>query len=137
LTPREPGYGLGVADAPIKVMVVDDTEHVRRMLRNMLELDGFVVVAEAGGGIPADEADADADPDVVVVDYKMPEIDGLETARRIREVRPDQVMILYTAFVDPELERKAREVGVSVVLGKVEGLESLEREITRLCGSFF
>lgn len=118
-------------------MVVDDTEHVRRMLRNMLELDGFVVVAEAGGGEAAIEVIAGADPDVVVVDYKMPEVDGLETARRIRDLRPDQVMILYTAFVDPELERKARDVGVSVVLGKVEGLESLEREITRLCGSFF
>ena len=46
-------------------------------------------------------------------------------------------MILYTAFVDPELEARAREVGVSVVLGKVEGLESLEREITRLCGTLF
>jgi len=126
-----------VADAPIKVMVVDDTDHVRRMLRNMLELDGFVVVAEAGGGVAAVDTIAAADPDVVVVDYKMPEVDGLETARRIRAIRPDQVMILYTAFVDPELERKAREVGVSVVLGKVEGLESLEREITRLCGSFF
>jgi CheY-like chemotaxis protein len=126
-----------VADAPIKVMVVDDTDHVRRMLRNMLELDGFVVVAEAGGGEDALDAIAAADPDVVVVDYKMPEVDGLETARRIRGLRPEQVMILYTAFVDPELERKAREVGVSVVLGKVEGLESLEREITRLCGSFF
>jgi response regulator NasT len=126
-----------VADGPIKVMVVDDTEHVRRMLRNMLELDGFVVVAEAGGGEAAIEVIAGADPDVVVVDYKMPEVDGLETARRIRDLRPDQVMILYTAFVDPELERKARDVGVSVVLGKVEGLESLEREITRLCGSFF
>jgi CheY-like chemotaxis protein len=126
-----------VADAPIKVMVVDDTDHVRRMLRNMLELDGFVVVAEAGGGADALDAIAAADPDVVVVDYKMPEVDGLETARRIRGLRPEQVMILYTAFVDPELERKAREVGVSVVLGKVEGLESLEREITRLCGSFF
>jgi CheY-like chemotaxis protein len=126
-----------VVDAPIRVMVVDDTDHVRRMLRNMLELDGFLVVAEAEGGERAVEAIVEADPDVVVVDYKMPEIDGLETARRIRTVRPEQVMILYTAFVDPELERKAREVGVSVVLGKVEGLESLEREITRLCGSFF
>jgi CheY-like chemotaxis protein len=126
-----------VAEGPIKVMVVDDTDHVRRMLRNMLELDGFLVVAEAGTGMGAVDAIADADPDVVVVDYKMPEVDGLETARRIRELRPEQVMILYTAFVDPELERKAREVGVSVVLGKVEGLESLEREITRLCGSFF
>jgi CheY-like chemotaxis protein len=126
-----------VVDAPIRVMVVDDTDHVRRMLRNMLELDGFLVVAEAESGERAIESIDDADPDVVVVDYKMPEIDGLETARRIRVGRPDQVMILYTAFVDPELERKAREVGVAVVLGKVEGLESLEREITRLCGSFF
>jgi CheY-like chemotaxis protein len=87
--------------------------------------------------VGAVDAISAADPDVVVVDYKMPEVDGLETARRIRELRPEQVMILYTAFVDPDLERRAREVGVSVVLGKVEGLESLEREIIRLCGSFF
>ena len=118
-------------------MVVDDTDHVRRMLRNMLELDGFEVVGEAGSGADAVAAVGDADPDVVVVDYKMPEMDGLETAGRIRELRPDQVMILYTAFVDADLEHRAREVGVSVVLGKVEGLESLEREITRLCGTLF
>ena len=126
-----------MAEPPIKVMVVDDTVHVRRMLRNMLELDGFEVVAEASSGPEAVEVIAAADPDIVVVDYKMPEVDGLETAARLRALRPDQVMILYTAFVDPELEARARAVGVSVVLGKVEGLESLEREITRLCGTLF
>ena len=126
-----------VADQPIKVMVVDDTVHVRRMLRNMLELDGFVVVAEAGSAEEALATIADADPDVVVIDYKMPDVNGLEAASRIREARAEQVMILYTAFVDPELEQQARDVGVSVVLGKVEGLESLEREITRLCGTLF
>ena len=126
-----------VAEPPIKVMVVDDTVHVRRMLRNMLELDGFEVVAEAGSGPEAVDVVAGADPDIIVVDYKMPDVDGLETAARLRAVRPDQVMILYTAFVDPDLEARAREVGVSVVLGKVEGLESLEREITRLCGTLF
>ena len=126
-----------MADSPIKVMIVDDTAHVRRMLRNMLELDGFVVCGEAGSGPEAVDAVEAADPDVVVVDYKMPDVDGLETAARIRTLRPEQVLILYTAFVDPELQQRASEVGVSVVLGKVEGLESLEREITRLCGTLF
>jgi CheY-like chemotaxis protein len=126
-----------MAGPPIKVMIVDDTVHVRRMLRNMLELDGFEVVAEAGSGPEAVDVVVGAAPDIVVVDYKMPDVDGLETAARVRAVRPDQVMILYTAFVDADLEARARAVGVSVVLGKVEGLESLEREITRLCGTLF
>jgi CheY-like chemotaxis protein len=122
---------------PIRVMLVDDVDHVRRMLRNMLDLDGFEVVAEAGSGPEAVDVVVGAEPDIVVVDYKMPDVDGLETAARVRAVRPDQVMILYTAFVDADLEARARAVGVSVVLGKVEGLESLEREITRLCGTLF
>ncbi|MCU1377821.1 MAG: response regulator [Acidimicrobiales bacterium] len=126
-----------VSEPPIKVMVVDDTVHVRRMLRNMLELDGFEVSGEAGSGPEALEVIDGADPDVVVIDYRMPDVNGLETASLIRALRPDQVMILYTAFVDPELEQRARDVGVSLVLGKVEGLESLEREITRLCGTLF
>lgn len=118
-------------------MVVDDTEHVRKMLTTMLDLDGFEIVGEHGSGDEAIARVAEADPDVVVVDYKMPGMDGLETARRIRATRPDQVVILYTAFVDDELEREARNVGVALCLGKVEGLGSLEREITRLCGTLF
>ena len=122
---------------PIKVMLVDDVDHVRRMLRNMLDLDGFTVVAEAASGAAAIAEIADADPDVVVIDYSMPDMDGIETARQIRAARPDQVMIMYTAYLQPEVEAKAREVGVALVLGKVEGLESLEREISRLCGTLF
>ena len=122
---------------PIKVMLIDDVDHVRRMLRNMLDLDGFTVVAEAASGAAAIDGIAEADPDVVVIDYSMPDMDGIETARQIRAARPDQVMIMYTAYLQPEVELKAREVGVALVLGKVEGLESLEREISRLCGTLF
>jgi CheY-like chemotaxis protein len=123
--------------APIRVMLVDDVDHVRRMLRNMLDLDGFEVVAEAASGAAAIADIGAADPDVVVIDYSMPEMDGVETARQIRSARPDQVMIMYTAYLQPEVEQRAREVGVALVLGKVEGLESLEREISRLCGTLF
>ena len=118
-------------------MLVDDVDHVRRMLRNMLDLDGFVVVAESASGADAITQIDAADPNVVVIDYHMPDMDGIETARRIRDARPDQVMIMYTAYLQPEVEQQAREVGVALVLGKVEGLESLEREISRLCGTLF
>ncbi|HUF32878.1 MAG TPA: response regulator [Acidimicrobiales bacterium] len=121
----------------IKVMVVDDTDHVRRMLRNMLELDGFEVTGEAASGADAITLADAVPPDAIVMDYKMPEMDGLVTAAAIRERHPDQVIILYTAFVSPELERRARDAGVALVIGKVEGLESLEREINRLCGSLY
>jgi len=121
----------------IRVMVVDDTDPVRHMLRSMLTLDGFDVVEEAAGGEQAVQRIEDADPDVVVIDYKMPGMDGLQTARAIRDRRPSQVMVLYTAFVDDDLQRQADEAGVAVCLGKVEGLASLEREISRLCTSLF
>ncbi|MEA2932137.1 MAG: hypothetical protein QOI56_922 [Actinomycetota bacterium] len=122
---------------PIRVMVVDDTDHVRRMLTSMLSLDGFEVVGNAAGGTQAIDNVETADPDVVVIDYKMPGMDGLDTARGIRAARPDQVMILYTAYIDDKLERAAADAGISLCVGKVEGLASLEREISRLCASLF
>ena len=122
---------------PIRVMVVDDTAHVLRMLSAMLSLDGFEVVAEAAGGPAAIDAVDEADPDVVVMDYRMPLMDGLTAARRIRSRRPSQIIVLYTAFIDEEIERQANDAGVSLCVGKVEGLASLEREISRLCAALF
>lgn len=117
---------------PVRVLVVDDTDHVRRMLTTMLAVDGFEVVGGAADGTAALELAADADPDVVVVDYKMPAMNGLETARLIREQRPHQHVILYTAFVDEDVERAAADIGVAVCVGKVEGISALENEIRRL-----
>jgi CheY-like chemotaxis protein len=113
-------------------MVVDDTDHVRTMLAEMLELDGFQVVARAASGEQAVAEVAAADPDVVVMDLKMPGMDGLETTRRIKEERPAQPVILYTAYLDPVIEAEARAVGVTLCLGKIDGLTELERQISRL-----
>ncbi len=116
-------------------MVVEDTDHVRRMLTSMLALDGFDIVAEVASGQQAVDDVAAADPDVIVIDYKMPAMDGLAVARQVREARPQQVVILYTAYVDAAIEREAAEAGVSLCVDKMEGLASLEREITRLCAT--
>lgn len=117
----------------IRVMVVDDTTNVRDMLATMLELDGFEVVSKAAGGQEAIDDVAASKPNVIVMDYKMPEIDGITATRRIREISPDVGVILYTAYLDDELEREARDAGAAVCLGKVEGLEQLERKISEMC----
>lgn len=120
----------GVSD--IKVLVVDDTDHVRRMLDTMLSMDGFDVVGTAGDGETAIAETDQLDPDVVVIDYMMPGMDGLECARQIRQRRPDQLVIIYTAFIDAAVEKAAAEAGVALCVGKVEGLHLLEQEIRRL-----
>ena len=117
----------------IKVLVVDDTAHVRRMLAEMLALDGFEVVGEAGSGPEAIEIAAQTPPDVIVMDYKMPEMDGLTAARQIKEARPDQGIVLYSAYLDEEVEKLAKEAGIAMCVGKVEGLNQLERHLSELC----
>jgi DNA-binding NarL/FixJ family response regulator len=117
----------------VRVMVVDDTDHVRNLLMEMLELDGFDVVGEAATGSQAVETAAQVTADVIVMDYKMPDIDGLAAARKIRQDRPDQAIVLYTAYLDADLEVRAKEAGIALCIGKVEGLNQLERHITELC----
>lgn len=117
----------------VKVLVVDDTDHVRAMLVDMLELDGFDVVGQASSGQEAIDMAAEKGPHVIVMDYKMPEMDGLTAARAIRANEPNQPIIIYTAYLDEKLEAEAKAAGVSMTVGKVEGLNQLERHITELC----
>ena len=120
----------------LKVLVVDDTEHVRDMLVQMLELDGFDVVGQASSGEEAIDLAQSSDPNVIVMDYVMPHLDGLSAAKAIKKDRPTQAIILYTAYLDANVENQAREAGVALVVGKVEGLNQLERHINELCRDF-
>jgi DNA-binding NarL/FixJ family response regulator len=116
----------------IRVLVVDDTEHVRAVVADMLVLDGFEVVGTAPDGETALALAAATDPHVVVMDLRMPGIDGLETTRRLRAARPGQQVVLYTAYLDATVEAEALEAGAALCLGKVEGMPRLERELVRL-----
>jgi DNA-binding NarL/FixJ family response regulator len=116
----------------VRLLLVDDTEHVRKMLVEILELHGFQIVAEAGDGHEAVSQAMEHDPDVIVMDLRMPGQDGVEAARHIRAERPDQHVIIYSAYIDEEVQTRAREVGVAVCIPKLSGVEALAREISAL-----
>ena len=120
-----------------RIFVVDDNELILKMLNRLMSLDFDVVGHAASGGDDLVEAVMETEPEVVVLDYMMPGRDGIETARAIRARRPDQMIILYTAFLDGEVEDKAREAGIFQCVAKVDGPLALERTIRRVAGELF
>ena len=107
-----------MSDAPPRrVLVAEDEAIIRLDLKEMLEEEGYAVVGEAGDG---EEAVALADklrPDLVILDVKMPKLDGIAAAERIAGERVAPVVIL-TAFGQRDLVERAREAGAMAYLVK-------------------
>jgi response regulator NasT len=98
-------------------LIADDESLIRLNLRDMLSQQGYEVVAEASTGRQAVDLARKLQPDLAILDIKMPEMDGLEAARAIvsEDIAP---VVLLTAYSDDELVRTAREAGVSGYLVK-------------------
>jgi CheY-like chemotaxis protein len=104
------------------ILMVDDVQVSRESLRELLQrsLGANVVVEEAENGPEAVEKVRATRPDLVVVDFSMPGIDGLETARRLKRIEPRIPIILFTAHREKNLEKYAREAGVAAMVSKGE-----------------
>jgi response regulator NasT len=101
----------------MRVLVAEDETIIRLDLRSLLETAGIEVCGEARDGAEAVELAASTNPDVVVLDVKMPKFDGLEAARRILAERSLPI-VLITAFGDDETVGRAADIGVFAFLTK-------------------
>lgn len=101
-------------DARIRVLVVDDHPMVRQGLRVFLDLQHDIeVVGEAADGADAIDRAAELHPDVVLLDLKMPGIDGVETLRMLRERDDPTRVLVVTSFTDPGAVVPAMRAGAA------------------------
>jgi DNA-binding NarL/FixJ family response regulator len=107
------------------VLVADDHRQFREALVALLELDGFEVVGQAADGADAVALAKQLRPDVVVIDLKMPVLNGLDAARLVRDALPSTPVVVLTAFTGDELERAAVAAGATAFVAKDANLEEL------------
>jgi DNA-binding NarL/FixJ family response regulator len=115
---------------PVRVVIVDD----HRLFVDALALllghdDRLDVIGTAADGRSAIELVVEQQAEVAVIDVRMPEIDGLETARRLRKRSPDTSVILVTGMDEPKLAEQAREAGAVALLTKGALHEELKEAI--------
>jgi DNA-binding NarL/FixJ family response regulator len=117
-----------MADAPIRVLVADDHPVVRGGLVAMLRtIAGLDVIGEAADGDEAVRAALDHRPDVVLMDVRMPGVDGIEATRRIREQAPECRVLVLTMYDDDATVFTAMQAGAQGYLLK----ESEQTDIVR------
>ena len=131
-----------------RVLIAEDEALIRLDLKEMLEEEGYSVVGEAGDGETAVALAEKLRPDLVILDVKMPALDGLSAAERIVGARVAPVVIL-TAFSQRDLIEEARDAGalaylvkpfqtseiipaIEVALGRFQEMRALEEEVSSM-----
>jgi DNA-binding NarL/FixJ family response regulator len=120
----------------IRIVLADDHLTVRQTIRICIESDPQMeVVAEAGSGRETIAAVDRTTPDMVVLDYQMPGLNGLEVARVIRERHPEVPMLMLTGEEDAALRAASERVGVKGFMLKGQPLDELLTEIHSIMGT--
>ena len=140
------------ADQPLRVVVAEDETLIRPDIVEILSAEGYAVVGEADNGQRAVELATELAPDVVLMDVKMPIMDGITAAEQIAREKVAPVVLL-TAFSQRELVERARQAGamayvvkpfsendlvpaIELAVARFEELRALEAEVSDLTEQF-
>jgi DNA-binding NarL/FixJ family response regulator len=123
-----------------RLVLVEDQTAIREMLAEILRLDNhFQLVGEAGDGQTAVQLCLDAKPDVLVLDAKLPGLNGVDLLRRLGKRLPDMRVLVFSGHENPILVREMIEAGAHGFVEKTAGLIEFKKGIERVAagGTYF
>lgn len=119
----------------IRVLVADDLQEIRTLVRTNLEFDGrFDVVGEASNGLEAVDLIHELNPDVVILDLAMPEMDGLAAISKIRQTSPGTKILVLSAFADDHNSGLVRDLGANGFIAKDRPMEEIVDKVAEIAG---
>jgi len=115
------------------VLLVDDNKAVRKFLRSYLESEpGIEICGEACDGNDAVDKALTLAPDLVVMDLSMPQMNGLEASRKLKEKMPALPIVLFTSHTSVLTDFDAASAGINAIVSKSGSLESLKSQVVTL-----
>jgi len=119
----------------VRILIVDDATFMRMMIKNIVTKNGYEVVAEAENGSEAVKLYSEHRPDLVTMDITMPEMDGIESVKAIKQIDPNARIIMGSAMGQKSMVMEAKQAGAMDFIGKPfkqdRILQAIERVMSR------
>ncbi|MFC7392560.1 response regulator [Scopulibacillus cellulosilyticus] len=117
-----------------RILIVDDAAFMRMMLKDILTKNGYSVAGEAGDGKEAVEKYNELKPDLVTMDITMPEMDGITSLKKIREINPDAKVIMCSAMGQQAMVIDAIQAGAKDFIVKPFQADRVNEAIKKVLG---
>jgi DNA-binding NarL/FixJ family response regulator len=117
----------------MKIVIADDSSLLRERIKSLLnDINDVFVVGEAENGLEALRLIREKEPDLAILDIRMPEMNGIEVLKKIRELKIKVKVCILTNYPYPQYKRKCFEAGSDYFLSKTEEFEDIKIVITEM-----
>jgi DNA-binding NarL/FixJ family response regulator len=117
------------------VLIVDDDSAFRTVLRTLFDHgSGFDAFVEAENGVEAIAKTKQLLPNLAVLDFAMPKMNGMQLARELKAIAPEMPIFMLTAEYDTDIEKEALSCGITAVFSKLDDLATLVANARAVCG---
>lgn len=119
------------------ILLIDDEAHIRKYVSLILKSIGSPVIVEAANGLEGIAAYQRENPDLVLLDVNMPQMDGLETLQKLKEIDPNCVVIMLTSIANRQTIEQAVELGAANYIRKDTPKAEIAQSLTETIDTLF